>query len=394
SAKPLVPNTWMRQNGTVARIVAIWPVAPLANSTIAATTSRGSGGAFGANALASTRRIGPAMLTSASITCRPAPVRPKPGDSRGSSRQPPATRVEWSLEKCPSTCMISPSEPPATSAFSSRMDAKQRLLLPEPSGTPAFRQASTERAASARVSASGFSHQIGLPARATAPTCSGCSECGVARKMACTSELSIASARSVVSLNPCCCAKPRTSSGSLLTPWTKRSRSLWPCTAVTSDLPQRPRPMTAALIMPLFPLGPRDLMLSMSGNPGDMGATGRQSRKHGVGAMSFEPPVGVIGIGLMGEVFARRLVAAGFGVAGFDVDPDKTARLAEFGAHPAASIGDVARAANPIVLAVFDTGQVEQVVEELAPVLAATGGEGEGGALAGALGAGRGAARL
>src|SRR5215813_1240955 len=108
-------------------------------------------------------------------------------------------------------------------------------------------------------------------------------------------------------------------------------------------------------------------MLSMSGNPGDMGATGRQSRKHGVSAMSFEPPVGVIGIGLMGEVFARRLVAAGFGVAA-----DKTARLAEFGAHPAASIGDVARAANPIVLAVFDTGQVEQVVEELVPVLAAT----------------------
>src|SRR5215472_4961642 len=116
-------------------------------------------------------------------------------------------------------------------------------------------------------------------------------------------------------------------------------------------------------------------MLSMSGNPGDMGATRRQSRKQGVGAMSFEPPVGVIGIGLMGEVFARRLVAAGFGVAGFDVDPDKTARLAEFGAHPAASIGDVARAANPIVLAVFDTGQVEQVVEELVPVLAATGGK-------------------
>ena len=91
--------------------------------------------------------------------------------------------------------------------------------------------------------------------------------------------------------------------------------------------------------------------------------------------MSFEPPVGVIGIGLMGEVFARRLVAAGFGVAGFDVDPDKTARLAEFGAHPAASIGDVARAANPIVLAVFDTGQVEQVVEELVPVLGTSGGK-------------------
>ena len=86
--------------------------------------------------------------------------------------------------------------------------------------------------------------------------------------------------------------------------------------------------------------------------------------------MSFEPPVGVIGIGLMGEVFARRLVAAGFGVVGFDIDPTKTARLTEFGAHAAGSIADVARAARPILLAVFDTDQVEQVVEqEILPAL-------------------------
>jgi len=86
--------------------------------------------------------------------------------------------------------------------------------------------------------------------------------------------------------------------------------------------------------------------------------------------MSFEPPVGVIGIGLMGEVFARRLVAAGFGVVGFDIDRTKTARLEEFGAHAAASIADVARAARPILLALFDTNQVEQVVEqEILPAL-------------------------
>jgi 3-hydroxyisobutyrate dehydrogenase-like beta-hydroxyacid dehydrogenase len=80
--------------------------------------------------------------------------------------------------------------------------------------------------------------------------------------------------------------------------------------------------------------------------------------------MSFEPPVGVIGIGLMGEVFARRLVSAGFSVIGFDIDPARTGRLGEFGARPAASIADLTRVANPIVLAVFDTDQVEQVVEQ------------------------------
>ena len=92
--------------------------------------------------------------------------------------------------------------------------------------------------------------------------------------------------------------------------------------------------------------------------------------------MSFLSPVGVIGIGLMGEVFARRLISAGFSVVGFDIDPAKTARLTEFGARPAASIADVARAANPIVLAVFDTDQVEEVVEkEILPVLGPHGRE-------------------
>jgi 3-hydroxyisobutyrate dehydrogenase-like beta-hydroxyacid dehydrogenase len=86
--------------------------------------------------------------------------------------------------------------------------------------------------------------------------------------------------------------------------------------------------------------------------------------------MSFEPPVGVIGTGLMGEVFARRLAGAGFSVIGFDIDPAKSARLKQFGARPAAAIADIARAARVIVLAVFNTDQVEAVVEqEILPVL-------------------------
>jgi L-threonate 2-dehydrogenase len=73
-------------------------------------------------------------------------------------------------------------------------------------------------------------------------------------------------------------------------------------------------------------------------------------------------PVGVVGIGLMGEVYVRRLVDAGFDVIGFDVDPAKNARLAPIGAR-AASLAEIARACDPIVLAVFDTDQVEDVVE-------------------------------
>jgi len=78
--------------------------------------------------------------------------------------------------------------------------------------------------------------------------------------------------------------------------------------------------------------------------------------------MSGTTPVGVVGIGLMGEVYVGRLVAAGFDVVGFDVDRAKAARLVEIGAR-AASLAEIARDCEPIVLAVFNTGQVEDVVE-------------------------------
>ena len=64
----------------------------------------------------------------------------------------------------------------------------------------------------------------------------------------------------------------------------------------------------------------------------------------------------------MGEVYARRLVAAGFTVIGYDVDPAKNERLASFGAQ-AGTLADIAQKCEPIVVAVFNTEQVEDVVE-------------------------------
>ncbi len=78
--------------------------------------------------------------------------------------------------------------------------------------------------------------------------------------------------------------------------------------------------------------------------------------------MANRTPVGIIGIGLMGEACAHRLIAAGFAVVGFDIDPAKNDRLAQIGAH-AGSLAEVARDCDPIVLAVFSTEQVEDVVE-------------------------------
>ncbi len=86
-------------------------------------------------------------------------------------------------------------------------------------------------------------------------------------------------------------------------------------------------------------------------------------------------PVGVVGLGLMGGVLSGRLLAAGLAVIGFDIDAEKNARLVSVGGRAAANVAELAALANPIVLAVFDTDQVEEAVEgAILPAL----GEGSG----------------
>ncbi len=67
-------------------------------------------------------------------------------------------------------------------------------------------------------------------------------------------------------------------------------------------------------------------------------------------------PVGVIGLGLMGQALVRRLDAAGVPLLGFDVDLN---RCAEFGADRIRTIAGLGSACRVIFLAVFNTKQVE-----------------------------------
>jgi 3-hydroxyisobutyrate dehydrogenase-like beta-hydroxyacid dehydrogenase len=61
---------------------------------------------------------------------------------------------------------------------------------------------------------------------------------------------------------------------------------------------------------------------------------------------------------------------------GFDIDAGKTAKLAELGGRPAACIADLARRCDPVMLAVFSTDQVEDVIEsELLPALGERSGK-------------------
>ena len=86
--------------------------------------------------------------------------------------------------------------------------------------------------------------------------------------------------------------------------------------------------------------------------------------------MADDSPVAIIGLGLMGEVYARRLTDARIPVTGFDVDPARRARLAEIGGRPVRTIAELAAPARCIIIAVFSTDQVEDVIENhLLPAL-------------------------
>jgi 3-hydroxyisobutyrate dehydrogenase-like beta-hydroxyacid dehydrogenase len=86
--------------------------------------------------------------------------------------------------------------------------------------------------------------------------------------------------------------------------------------------------------------------------------------------------VGVIGAGLMGTACSKRLRRAGFEVVAHDVDSAKLAALAQLGARPAPSLAAVAQACEPIVICVFSTEQVEQVLEGAGGIAEAGGSEG------------------
>ncbi len=89
-----------------------------------------------------------------------------------------------------------------------------------------------------------------------------------------------------------------------------------------------------------------------------------------------KPAVGVVGLGLIGTSLARRLISASYTVHGYDIDGERCARLAGLGGQAAASLSDVGRNCQTVILAVFNTDQVESVVEGrdgLAPMELAAG---------------------
>ena len=87
--------------------------------------------------------------------------------------------------------------------------------------------------------------------------------------------------------------------------------------------------------------------------------------------MNNTTPIGLIGIGLMGMACARRMRAAGLELLGYDVDPQKLDALVKIGGKAATSVEEIARDCHKVVLAVFNTDQVEETVAALVASLPA-----------------------
>lgn len=81
--------------------------------------------------------------------------------------------------------------------------------------------------------------------------------------------------------------------------------------------------------------------------------------------MNQATPVGLIGIGLMGMACAKRMRAAGLALLGYDVDARKADALVALGGKTAQSVADIAKLCDQVVLAVFNTDQVEATVDAL-----------------------------
>ncbi len=73
--------------------------------------------------------------------------------------------------------------------------------------------------------------------------------------------------------------------------------------------------------------------------------------------------IGVIGTGLMGTACARRLLAAGLEVIGYDVDARALKKFEETGGRAVPALHDLVHGCRQIILTVFNTDQVEDAIE-------------------------------
>ena len=72
--------------------------------------------------------------------------------------------------------------------------------------------------------------------------------------------------------------------------------------------------------------------------------------------------VGIVGLGLLGHAVASRLLAAGHGVIGYDVVPEKNTALVALGGRAAGSIAEVTKAAEAVSVVLPSLATVEEAI--------------------------------
>jgi 3-hydroxyisobutyrate dehydrogenase-like beta-hydroxyacid dehydrogenase len=75
--------------------------------------------------------------------------------------------------------------------------------------------------------------------------------------------------------------------------------------------------------------------------------------------------IGIIGVGDMGLPMSGHMVASGFDVIAYDIDPDRLATAAAGGARPASALSELAQNAEIIVACLRTDDQMDGVAEEL-----------------------------
>lgn len=85
----------------------------------------------------------------------------------------------------------------------------------------------------------------------------------------------------------------------------------------------------------------------------------------------MNPPIAILGLGLMGSAIAGRLSGAGQALIGYDVDAAKRAAFTGAARQSVESVAQAVGRCDTLVLAVFDTTQVEQAIEGAQGIAAA-----------------------
>jgi putative dehydrogenase len=85
----------------------------------------------------------------------------------------------------------------------------------------------------------------------------------------------------------------------------------------------------------------------------------------------MKPHIGIVGLGIMGGAMAEALLAAGYRVSGYDVNPAARRRLKKAGGGLFSSCGKVAGSTDVVIASLPSVAALDAVAEEIAVELAA-----------------------